>query len=285
MKPRLVVIIGVFFVSFSSILVRLSQQPPLVIATYRLGFSVLFLLPAFIRGSRAAGDRAGRGDFLLCAASGLFLALHFYTYFLSLSLTTVAASTVLVNIHPVIIVISSFLILKERIAKRTLLFIGVTFVGSFVIALGDYSPAKQSFIGDGMAFLGALFVSGYLLIGRVVRRRMALPLYTFTVYGSSTIILLLLDAVTRTALFPLTFREILIFLALALFCTILGHTLFNWALRYVEPAFVSTAVLGEPVVASVLALLLFGETPPVSTLVGGLLVIAGIYFSIRGAPG
>jgi len=281
LNPKGVVIIGVFFTSFSSILVRLSTAPPLVIATYRLGFTVLLLVPVFVRSRRREAGWLKRDVLLLCLASGAFLALHFLTWFVSLRHTSVAASTILVNTHPVIIVIGSIVLLKERISRRALLFIGMTLAGSIVISLGDWSRGGRSLYGDLMALAGALFVSGYILIGRVVRKKVSLPLYTFTVYGTSTAILLLLDLITGTPLFPYTPREMLIFFTLALVCTIGGHTLFNWALRYVEPAFVSTAILGEPIFASLLALLVFGEVPAPNVPLGGLLVMAGIFFFIR----
>jgi drug/metabolite transporter (DMT)-like permease len=281
LHPRAAVIVGVFFTSFSSILVRLSLAPPQVIATYRLGITVLILTPAFIKRARCERDWLNGNTLILCIASGVFLAFHFHTWFVSLRHTTVAASTILVNIHPLFIVLGSLLILGERVERRTLPFIGMTVLGSIFISLGDWNRGGQSLFGDSMAVLGALCVSGYILIGRVVRQRMSLPLYTFTVYGSSTVVLLLVDLLTGAPLFPYPPREFLIFAALALVCTIGGHTLLNWALRYVEPSFVSTAVLGEPVFASLMALLVFSEVPSWYVLAGGAVVIAGIYLFIR----
>ena len=279
--PRGIVVVGVFFVSFSAILVRLSDAPPLIIATYRLGISILLLLPVFLRNiGKERGWIKGR-TLLLCILSGVSLALHFYTWFVSLRPTSVASAAVLVNTHPVFIVIGSVIFLKERIDRRALPFIAATFIGSIIIALGDYGHGNQGLYGDIMALLGAFFVSVYILIGRTVRKRVSLPLYAFTVYGISTAVLLLLDLFTGTPLYPYAPREFLIFFLLALVCTIGGHTVFNWALRYVEPLFVSTAVLGEPVFASILALFIFRETPSLYTLLGGVLVIGGIFFFIR----
>lgn len=279
--PRGIVVVGVFFVSFSAILVRLSDAPPLIIATYRLGISILLLLPVFLRNiGKECGWIKGR-TLLLCILSGVSLALHFYTWFVSLRLTSVASAAVLVNTHPVFIVIGSVIFLKEHINRRALPFIAATFIGSIIIALGDYGHGNQGLYGDIMALLGAFFVSVYILIGRTVRKRVSLPLYAFTVYGISTAVLLLLDLFIGTPLYPYAPREFLIFFLLALVCTIGGHTVFNWALRYVEPLFVSTAVLGEPVFASILALFIFRETPSLYTLFGGVLVIGGIFFFIR----
>jgi len=285
--PRGVVVIGVFFVSFSAILVRLSDAPPLIIATYRLGFTTLILFPVFLRDSGlfcvSSSERGWMNGriLLLCIVGGVSLALHFYTWFVSLRLTSVASAAVLVNTHPVFIVIGSAIFLKERINRKSLPFIALTFIGSIIIALGDYSHGSRNLQGDISALLGAFFVSVYMLVGRTVRKDVSLPLYAFTVYGISTAVLLLLDLGTTTPLHPYTPREFLIFFLLALVCTIGGHTVFNWALRYVKPSYVSTAVLGEPVFASILALFIFRETPSLYTLLGGVLVIAGIFLFIR----
>ncbi len=222
----------------------------------------------------------GKGA-ILCAASGVFLAFHFLAWFVSLRYTSIASATILVNTHPIIIVLGSFFILRERIKKKALLFIGMTLAGSLIISFGDYSRGGDSLFGDLMALLGALSVSGYILIGRVVRQKMPLFLYTFTVYLSSTVVLIFLDLVTGTPLFPYAIREFIIFFALAFFCTIGGHTVLNWALRWVEPAYISTAILGEPVFASLVALFILREVPSIYTLLGGAVVISGIYFFIR----
>jgi len=281
LDPRGVVVAGVFFVSFSAILVRLSEAPPLIIATYRLGFSSVMLFPLFIRAGRCERGWFNGRILLLCTAGGISLALHFYTWFASLRLTSVASAAVLVNTHPVFIVLGSRIFLKERIERKSLPFIALTFVGSIVIALGDYGHGSHNLQGDLLALAGAFFVSVYMLVGRTVRKEVSLPLYAFTVYGISSVVLLILDMGTRSALYPYAPREFFIFFLLALVCTIGGHTVFNWALRYVKPSFVSTAVLGEPVFASILALLIFREKPSLFTLLGGLLVITGIFFFIR----
>ena len=239
------------------------------------------LFPVFLRKTKnERGWLSGR-ILLLCVVGGICLALHFYTWFYALRLTSVASAAVLVNTHPIFIVIGSILFLKERIHRKSLPFIALTFIGSVVIALGDYGHSHRNLQGDLLALAGAFFVSVYMLIGRVVRKELSLPIYAFSIYGISTLVLLLLDVSTGTALLPYSAKEFLIFFLLALVCTIGGHTVFNWALRYVRPSFISTAVLGEPVFASLFALILFRETPSLYTVAGALLVIAGIFFFIR----
>jgi drug/metabolite transporter (DMT)-like permease/ubiquinone/menaquinone biosynthesis C-methylase UbiE len=279
--PRLVVLAGVLFTSFSSILVRLSRAPALAIAAWRMGLSVLLTLPLLVRELASNRPLPGFRDLLLCLASGAFLALHFATWISSISMTSIASATVLVDTHPIFVVAVGFLILKERVSIKALLFLAVALAGSVLLCLGDLRGAPGAFQGDMLALAGAVSVSGYMLIGRIVRPRISVVLYTSIVYTTSAVLLSILAASMRIALFPYPLREIFIFLALALFCTMLGHSLFNWALKFLKASFVSTAILGEPVFATALAFLIFRQVPALTTLLGGTLVLAGLFLFVR----
>jgi len=184
---------------------------------------------------------------------------------------------VLVNTHPVFILAGSTFILKEKVSKKALLSIIIALIGSIIISTGDSSLGSNILYGDFLAILGAFFVAGYMMLGRVARQKVSVTVYTFIVYLSCTIVLLVLTIGTKTSLYPYPSDEILRFLALAFFCTILGHSIFNWALEYVKPAFVSTSVLGEPVFATLWAIFLFREIPTLWQIIGSLIIISGIY--------
>lgn len=279
--PRPVVLAGVLFTSLSSILVRLSVAPPLAIAAWRMGLAALLTVPWVVRRGPDRRSLPGLRDILLCLAAGGFLALHFATWITSLTLTTIASATVLVDTHPLFVVAAGFLLLREKVSGKALLFLGVALAGSGLLCFGDFRLGPDAVRGDLLAVAGAVTVSGYMLIGRVVRPRMSAALYTAIVYAASTMLLSILAVVMRVPLFPYPPREILIFLALAVFCTLLGHSLFNWALKYLKASFVSTAILGEPVFASLLGFLVFGQVPSATTLAGGFLVLAGLLAFVR----
>ncbi|WP_432402547.1 DMT family transporter [Wukongibacter sp. M2B1] len=276
-NAKLIVLIGVIFVSFSSIIAKSSHAPSLIISVYRMGFTVLLLLPSTISKNLSEIKKVDIKTFGICVVSGIFLALHFATWIASLKYTSVASSTVLVNTHPVFIVLGSFLILKERISKNTLVSIAIALTGSIIISTGDSTLGSNILYGDMLAILGAFFVAGYMLIGSIARQKLSVTTYTFIVYASSTITLIILSIFTNTPLYPYPFQEMLRFLMLAIFCTILGHSIFNWALEYVKPTYISTAVLGEPVFASLWAIVFFKEIPKVWQFVGSLVIIYGIY--------
>jgi drug/metabolite transporter (DMT)-like permease len=278
------VLVGVFFTSTSAILIRLSTAPPLAIAAYRMALSALLMAPSFLWlelhgrvGSTEPSLRNIRGrDLLLCIASGLFLGVHFAAWISSLSYTTVADATVLVNTHPVFIMLASAIFLRERPDRTSVALVLTAFAGSIVLTLDTGTAGGGSLLGNGLAIGGAAAVSGYFLIGRMVRGRVGLTHYTFIVYLTAALALTVACIVAGVPLSGFPPRDYLVFAALAVFPTLLGHSVFNWALRYLLPTFVSVAVLAEPAYATVMAIAMFHEYPSVITVSGGIVVIGAI---------
>lgn len=268
---------------------RLSNAHPLVIAVWRLGFSV-----AVIAGILAASGgwrewRAlSRRDLALALGAGVLLALHFWSWNASLQLTSVAASVVLVNLQPVFVAAGSALWLREAPARAQILGIAIAVVGALVVGLGDAGVAsagggRNAIAGDLLALVGAVTAAGYYLAGRRLRARLSIWPYVGLVYGACLVTLLALAAVVAVPLTPQPPREIAIFAALAAGPMLLGHTGMNWALGYLPAYVVNLTVLGEPVGATVLAAVLPGiaEVPTAATLVGGALILGGILVTLR----
>ena len=272
--PRLV-FLGVLGASFSAIFVRWSQAPSLVTATGRLGWTVLLLLPAVLRSHRAELRAATRRDLLLCALSGACLALHFSTWFESLKWTSIASSTVLVSTEVIFSALGFALFLHGRVPKLGVAAIALAFAGSVALALAD-AGGGGALAGDLLAVLAAAAVAVYTLIGQVQRSRQSTTVYTFLTYTACLLVLLALDAATGTPVLGWGLREAVVGLLLAVFCTLLGHSLFSWSLKWLSPAYVSAAKLCEPVFASVLGLLLFGEGIGPLQGAGAAAVLAGV---------
>jgi drug/metabolite transporter (DMT)-like permease len=271
--PYIVILLGVLSVSGASVLFKFATAEPLVVAFYRLAFSVLLLgVPLLWRKREAIGRR----DLWLSIISGLFLAVHFATWFFSLTLTSVASSTVLVSTHPFLIVLYGYLSGAERTTGRSLAAVTVAVVGAVLVGWGDFALDRSALLGDVLAFLGAVAVTGYLLIGRQVRQRMSAIAYSVVVYSAATVALLVAALAWGSPLSGFAPINWWIFAALAIFPTIFGHTLFNWALKYVPAAVISVNILGEPVGATLLAWLIWGTAPGPVSLAGGLLILMGI---------
>ena len=292
LPPFAVVCIGVFFTSFSSIFVRSTGAPALVTAMYRMWFSVFLLLPLLItkgvtaRGSlrrtrRPVNQPVRLFDWVLCGLSGLFLAAHFWMWFASLELTSIASSTVLVDTHPLFTLVFGILLLKENVRPKAIVFIFIAIIGIAVLSFGDLSRGSDTLSGDLLALAGAAAVSGYILIGRNVRQRLDALTYVIAVYFSAAVTLTVFAVVTGVPLFDYSLRDYLLFAGIAFFCTLLGHTLLNWALKFLKAAFLSMVVLTEPLFATILGMLIFKEIPGFSTAAGSVVILFGVFMFVR----
>lgn len=283
---------AVIALAFSSIFIKKLEQsevPPLVIAFYRMAFATALLLPVSLALKRREIAALARRDLSLLALGGLCLAVHFGAWITSLKYIPIATAVVLVNSHPLFVVLASYFFLGEKPQARSLMGTLTGLSGMIIIShdalRGDQAAAaNNAIIGDGLAVLGALAVVGYFIVGRKARARISLLGYVTPLYAVCSVFLLIWilatrDPATHGPLYPYSASVWAYFAALAVVPTILGHTVFNWALKHVRPSAISLAFLGEPVVASVLAFLFFSQRPPLATFVGGALVLAGVYLT------
>ncbi len=285
-EPRIVVATGVVFTSFSSVFIRLSHAPAAAIAANPMILATLMLVPIVLHERfSAARDTPrpvlGAKVVLLCTASGAFLALHFAAWIRSLELTTIASATVIVNSQPLFVVSAGYLLFGERISRPALLFMLITISGGVLLSAGDVSLGGAALTGDLFALLGAVTLAGYMMIGRYLRRSVGARIYVFLVYGSSAVFLTILCLAGGTPIGPYPPREYLLFASMAFFCTILGHTFFNWALKYLTTSYISTIILGEPIFATLLGLIIFSEAPPPLTIAGGAVMLFGLVAFVR----
>jgi drug/metabolite transporter (DMT)-like permease len=276
MSPYLTLSLAVLFVSFGAILVRLAAAPPLAVSFYRVAIASLVLLPFAAGDARRAWPALGRRRGLLLVAAGLALALHFATWIASLSYTTVASSVLLVNTAPLFAIALSRAFLHERPSPTVLIALPVAFTGAALIALGDWTGSPGSLLGNGLAIAGAVTVALYQVIGRGLRDALPLNAYVLGVWGTAALALAALARGFGVLLGGYPKRTWLLFVALALVPTIGGHGLVNKSLRSLSAPTVGLFLLGEPVIASLLAWLLFAEVPGPWTLAGGAIVLAAL---------
>jgi drug/metabolite transporter (DMT)-like permease len=256
-------------------------MPSLVIAAWRLTLATLILAPITLLTRRAELRTLTRREWVYVLGAGLLLALHFATWITSLAYTSVAASLVLVTTHPIFVGLASHVLLHERLSQEMILALGVAIVGSVIIGLGDLGAGSHRLWGDVLALLGAVTVSGYFLIGRRLRARLSLLAYVFPVYCVAAVVLVLIALFSGLPLLPQHRETWLWLLLLALGPQMLGHSSLNWALRYLSATYVTIAVLGEPIGATLLAWWLLGERPSIWALAGGALILAGIVVASR----
>lgn len=274
--PLLVIFIGVLAVSASAIFVKLADAEAGTIAFYRMFFSVIIMLPLFLKNHVHELKTVKNRDWLFSIVAGVLLAFHFILWFESLNYTSVASSTVLVTLQPLFAIVGTYFFFKERLSAKGIIAILIAIGGSVFISFGDFQLGGSAFYGDMLALIACAFVTGYMLFGQEVRSRVGLTTYTMIVYSVSSITLaiyMLIKGESFTTDEPMNW---LWFALLAIVPNLLGHTLFNWALKYVSTNTTSIMILLEPVGASILAYWIFNEHLIVSQYVGGIIVIVGI---------
>ena len=289
-----VLVAAVLGISISGPLVRLSHSAPLAIAVWRIGISIVIIHGILLfNGQWKQWRSLSSGDLIAAVAAGGFLALHFWSWISSVGMTSVAASVVLVNISPIIVVVGSSLWLDEQPTRAQTIGIGIALIGALLLGYGDARGAatvagSRALAGDGLAIVGAVTVSAYLLIGRRVRQKLDLWPYVGLVYTVCFVCVLAIALVRGVPLLPVGAsapREFALFAAMALGPMMLGHTGFNWALRYYPAYIVSLAALCEPVGATILAAMIpgIGEMPGPLTLLGGAVVMVGAIRVLSGS--
>lgn len=278
-----ILLLGVVGVSFSAVLTRFADAPASVIAFYRMLLAFLMTLPYTLLFQRDHIKRLTENELLYSFASGIFLAAHFLTWIQSLSLTTIASSTVLVSLQPVFTMILGYILYREKLPWLSGLGMLVAIGGSVIMGISNLQVDRAHLLGDVLALSGGLFASFYMLIGRKLRTNVPAATYCTLVYGACAFTLLAFNLAFSIPLTGVGAQNLTIFFALALVCTLGGHSVFNWSLKHLEAVKVSTACLGEPLGASLLAYLLLREIPGNPQMISGVVILFGLYLFLKGA--
>jgi drug/metabolite transporter (DMT)-like permease len=271
--------IGILAVSTASIFIKLCDAPALIIATYRMVFASLILLPYALY--KRTGRTWGKQEIGWLILSGLFLSFHFAFWIASLKYTSVASSVVLVSTHPIFVGIGSRLFLKERMEFYLILGIVLSVLGSAFISYGDMTFSERALMGDGLALLGAMTASGYFLVGRKMRKSQDLFSYILPVYSTAALALIVFSLAFQEAFWGYSTSTYFYFLLLALIPQLIGHTTFNWALKYLPVSMVAITILGEPIGSTILAYFILDEGLTSWKVLGGVLILAGILIALR----
>jgi drug/metabolite transporter (DMT)-like permease len=270
--PGIGVAIAVVSVSFAAPLFRLADAPPITASFWRLALATLLILPFTARAWPAWRAYTPR-DWGITAASGIALGLHFGLWVWSLEYTSVAASTCLVTLQAVFVALGGHFLLGDRLARSGWAGIALAVAGAVAIALTDHSTAPQpdkALLGDALALAGGLGSAAYMLIGRRLRATRGLVEY----------VLVALPIVGQGALDGVGTASFGYFVLLAAVPMLGGHTIANWAVRYIPAHTVATWILLEPVGAALIAWAYLSETPALGVLLGGALVLAGAALTI-----
>jgi drug/metabolite transporter (DMT)-like permease len=291
--PYLIIPIGIAAVSTASIFIRFAQYyaSSITIAAFRMGIAALLLLPYTLIKHKNELRTLSRKDFGFALLAGLFLAVHFGTWITSLEYTSVASSVVLVTTTPLWVSLMAPVFLREKTPGIAVLGMFIALVGGAIVAGSDVCSwlpggiscdfengfsGSKNLLGDLLAVIGAISAAIYIMIGRHLRRKISLTPYIFLVFSTSALFLVIAMFITVGVppIYPSRVYGWLILLALV--PQLLGHSIFNWSLKYLPAGYVSINLLGEPIGSSILAYIFLNEMPPAVKIIGAILILAGI---------
>jgi drug/metabolite transporter (DMT)-like permease len=279
--PYFILISGILAISTGAVFARIADAPSLVIAAYRVGLASLLLVPIACWKARDELRSLSSNDLKIAFLAGAFLAMHFATWISSLKFTTISNSVVLVSTSPLWVGLLAPLFIKEKIKRMTLLSILLSIVGCVIIGSGDFSSGGSALWGDFLALMGGLCAAGYLILGKALRQRLSLLVYISICYGSAAIILWIVVLMMGLQVSGFSNQTLGAIWAMALISQIIGHSSYNWALRYCSTTLVALSFLGEPVGSTILAYFLFNEQLTPTKAVGGLIILGAIYLAAR----
>ena len=272
--------IGLVAISLAAIFIRYADAPGVVVAAYRMVIASFVLLPLSLPALRKT--QVTRRTLSYALLAGVCLAIHFATWISSLSLTSVTASVSIVASQPLWVALFSWLFLGLAPSFLVLMGVMLAVVGGALISFGDFASGSAPLIGNGLALVGAVSAAAYYLLGRATQKQ-GLPLnaYIGLAYGCAALLLVPLPWLFRLSYTNYSFETFIWIALLALIPQLIGHTSVNYALKYLSPTLVATAVLLEPVGASVFALILFREIPSGTVLLGAFILLVGVLLTVR----
>ncbi|WP_216827423.1 DMT family transporter [Alkalihalobacterium elongatum] len=279
MPVGLLLTIAIIAISFAAIFVKWSEAPATILSMYRMYLACFLLLP-IVWVKREQFLKLSNSDWLFLSIAGTFLGIHFALWFGSLKLTTVASSTIILSLQPIIALIGGFLFYKERASLSLLVPIGISVFGVVMVGWGDFGrESPTAVIGNLLSFLSVIAVVAYLLVGQSKVKSISHWIYSFCVFLFAGVALTVFNLFIGVPMIGYGAREWGIFLLLAIVPTI-AHVIFNFLLNYVNTTTISMSILGEPVGATFLAVLLIGEQVMIMQLIGGVIVLVGVFLFI-----
>jgi drug/metabolite transporter (DMT)-like permease len=283
-----VLAVAIAAVGTSGPLIAATAAPALAIALWRNVFGAGALAPYALWKHGGELRAMSRPEWLAALGGGVALGAHFGTWTPSLNLTSVASATAFVAAQPVFAALIA-LARGEHVSRRAWLGIAVAVLGVIALSSADLRVSTRAFGGDLLALLAGALAAVYMTFGAKARKTLSLAPYAVICYSTAAVTLLAVDLVFRQRLVGLPANAWLKLALLTLGAQLLGHTMFNRALKTVSATTVSVCILLEVPTASVIAWLWLGQVPSALAIPGAVLILAGLTVlsttgSAAGAP-
>lgn len=278
MKLKLLVVVGVFLVSFAAIFVKLLNLPPTVIAMYRLGIGGIILLPFALRHEDI--NQVKLKDVYLLFMVGLIISFHYFFWFTSLQFTSVTSSTLIICTQPLVALAFGYALFKEKVSRNQFILLLVALVGVMIVAWGDIRLSKEALWGDFLTFLAVIAYVIYLIIGQGVVRKFSFIIYTCFLFLSAAFILLIYNLMNGYTLTGYSNYDWVVLLLIALIPNA-GQMIFAYVLKYAKSSLIATAILLEPIFATTLAIMILKDDVLPRQIIGGVIILISVYYYIK----
>jgi drug/metabolite transporter (DMT)-like permease len=267
---------------FSAIFVRWANAPGPMTAFYRLGLAMLILTPFYFYSRRGKPKADLRWGVLIFPLLGGVMTAMDHTFWSSaMSYTSAANATLLNYLAPVWVALAAWLWFKERLPRLFWIGLALTLAGAAVISGADFLRHPSVGKGDVLAVISSFFFAGYFLVTQHGRKRLDTLSYVWMVGVSSTVTLLAVNLALGTPFSGYPPQTYLAFLGAALVSQIGGYLAVTYAMGHLPASVVSPTMIGQPVLTALLALILFGEGLLPAQILGGLVILLGIYWVHR----
>jgi drug/metabolite transporter (DMT)-like permease len=250
---------------------------------YRFLFGTIFLSPIFLRPSTVVRDR--RSWLLLLAASVIGVPVQFLLQFKGLQLTTVSHASLIVGTLPVLLALSSAIFFKDQLSKLEMGLMLMSAAGAVLIALGNKSSSsgpQPTLTGDLLVLLSMFAALVMILITKHLIAEYGSLQITALMIGIGTLILLIWIEATHPIRFNFSRIVWIAVIAQGILATSAAYLCWNWGLSRVPTGRAGVFLNLEPVVGSILGVVILHENlGSLGVLGGAMIVVSAVYFSRR----
>jgi len=273
-------------IAFAPIFVRLADTGPVASAFWRcaLAVPVLWMWATARRNGARDKSQIKKVSLAPLTLAGIFFAADLGVWHFSILFTSVANSTVLANLQPIVVTLAGWLIWKRDVTRTFIAGMAVAIAGMFVLVGPNFAIGGRPLLGDALAALTAVFYASYFLAIKIARDAGA---STARVMAWSTtitsIVLLPIALLFPQPFLPSSAAGWWVLAGLALITQVLGQGLIAYAFAHLPASLSSVSLLIQPVMAALFAWALFGEAIGPVQFTGAALVLAGIWLSRKGS--
>lgn len=281
---KIATVLAVIFGASSGILGSLIEAPSMAIGFWRLTIALpFFLIPVLFKEEKREKLKSiSVKDYIWCFVSGAFLFGHFFSWFNAVKFTNVASAAVLAALHPLIVLLVTIFIYRKRVSIKSIAAIAVALIGGAIIVGADYSTfAGGNLKGNVFAFMAALFMGLYFAVGDAVRKRVEGGIYVLLVFASCWVCFTIGVIFTDTPVLGYRTNDYILLVVMAFICQIGAHAVFNLCIGHVSSLYVSTWEAGDPVFATMLAVVFLQQVPKGYEIIGCIIVVCALLYYNR----